>query len=501
MAVDVPPSLPPQQGSAQTIQSAASGSAYDLTFDGFTIRVVDDSVLGQEAAAGAVDGAEDLSAAVRVIGRAAYLQGYPASQLTYARQGNTVFVHLAPGRIDSVAAPEALTPYFKGLTGESPRDTQLEPRRALASLHSNRAGRDYSMSLDDNQLTVTERDSDRPAGEVYLEIGNPGNRFVGRHFLDVMVKGGTEFGGEFTGFGRSALVGLNEADQSDDFAEHLLSYSQVTRFGVFTLAGHRVGYDQVVLDTPLEAELLEGEVSWLYPVFADFSSRMTTFAKVERTHKETDIQSSGTLVQKEIYTSAEIAIGYTKTWLTENGQFELESNLAGKQGFGDDDEPLTFADLGYLLVRPTLRGRYLTDGHTFTAEVFGQWTEDAVPEQQQWVLGGTGSLYSSLPGLAVGDSGAVARVQWEPPEYSFNILQVGLKTFAEYGITRFEDNVGGRDTDDRSQADVGAEITGKLPWGLEAAIGSAIELTTSGVTDAAEEDADANYYFRVRQTF
>lgn len=83
MAVDVPPSLPPQQGSAQTIQSAASGSAYDLTFDGFTIRVVDDSVLGQEAAAGAVDGAEDLSAAVRAIGRAAYLQGYPASQLTY----------------------------------------------------------------------------------------------------------------------------------------------------------------------------------------------------------------------------------------------------------------------------------------------------------------------------------------------------------------------------------------------------------------------------------
>ena len=55
MAVDVPPSLPPQQGSAQTIQSAASGSAYDLTFDGFTIRVVNDSVLGQEAAAGAVD--------------------------------------------------------------------------------------------------------------------------------------------------------------------------------------------------------------------------------------------------------------------------------------------------------------------------------------------------------------------------------------------------------------------------------------------------------------
>jgi len=501
MAVDVPPSLPPQQGTVQNIQSVASGTSYDLTFEGFTIRIVDDAVLGGDAAARAIEGAEDLSGAVRAIGRAAYLAGYPASQLTYARQGNTVFVHLSPGRVDEVSAPDELMPYFAGLKGDAPRDTDLEPRRALASLYANRTGRDYAMSLEDDRLTVTERDTDRSAGEVYLEIGNPGNRFVGRHFLDVMVKGGTTGGGEFTGFGRTALVGLNEDGQSDDFAEHVLSYSHVTRFGVFAIAGHRVGYDQEVLNTPLEAELLEAEVSWLYPVFADFSSRLTTFAKAERTNKETDIRSSGTLVQKELYTSAEIAIGYTKTWLTGGGQLELETNLAGKKGFGENDEPLTVADLGYVLVRPTLRGHYKTDGHSFTAELFGQWSQDPVPEQQQWVLGGAGSLYSSLPGLAVGDSGAVLRLQWEPPEYSLSILSLGLKTFAEYGVARFEESVAGRSTESRSQADAGAEITGKLPWGLEAAIGSALELSTSGVSDATEDDADANYYFRVRQTF
>ena len=125
-----------------------------------------------------------------------------------------------------------------------------------------------------------------------------------------------------------------------------------------------------------------------------------------------------------------------------------------------------------------------------------------MPEQQQWVLGGVGSVYASLPGLAVGDSGAVARLQWEPPVYPVaDLLELGLRSFVEYGMTRFEQNVGGRDTGTRSQSDIGAELTGTLPWGLEAAIGTAVELSTSGVSEDAETDADANYYFRLRQTF
>ena len=502
MAIDVPPSLPPEQGTTQSIQSAASGTAYSLQFEGVTIRVVDGTVLDQKRAAAAVEGADSLSDAVRALGRAAYLAGYPASQLTYARQGDTVFVHLSPGRVESVEAPEALMPYFAGLKDSVPRDTDLEPRRALASLHANRMGRDFSSSFEDQQFTVGERETERSAGTVYLELGNPGNRFVGRHFLDVMVQGGTAAGGEFTGFGRTALTGLNEADQSEDFAEHLLSYSHVTPFGVFAIAGHRVAYDQTVLSTPLQAELLEGEVSWLYPIYADFASRVTTFVKAERTHKTTDIEATGQPVQRELYTSAELSLGYTRTWLLEAGQFELEANLAAKKGFGDDDEPLTFADLGYLLARPTLRGHYKLDGHSYTLELFGQWTEDALPEQQQWVLGGVGSVYASLPGLAVGDSGAVARLQWEPPVYPVaDLLELGLRSFVEYGMTRFEQNVGGRDTGTRSQSDIGAELTGTLPWGLEAAIGTAVELSTSGVSEDAETDADANYYFRLRQTF
>ena len=81
-------------------------------------------------------------------------------------------------------------------------------------------------------------------------------------------------------------------------------------------------------------------------------------------------------------------------------------------------------------------------------------------------------------------------------------MDVGLKAFTEYGVTRFESSVGGiRDTGSKSQTDVGGEVEFNFPWGLEAAIGSAVEVDTSGLSRAEERAADANYYFRVRMSF
>lgn len=501
MAVDLPPALPPVLGSAEAIRRSDLGTGYTVAFQKFSIHMVDGSVVDEAAARDAVRNAQDLSAAVRAIAREAYTAGYPAAQLTYARQGDQVFLHVAPGEVQRVDAPEILDHYFDDLPAGILRAHELEPRRTLASLHADRAARDFGMELDGEALVIRERDSDRQPARAYVEVGNPGNRFVGRHFVDIFVQGSNQLGTQLTGFGRSSLVGLNKPDDAEDYGEHLLSVSQVTEYGVWNLSAHRIGYDQTVLNTPLASEILEGEASWLYPVYADIASRVTTTVTAERTRKQAEIRTDGTLIQKELYTSAEIALGYTRAWVLDTAQAELEANLAVKRGFGEDDEPLTVADLGYGLVRPTLRGRYRHDGHTFTAELTGQITDVAVPEQQQWVLGGRGNLYASLPGLAIGDSGALAWIQWEPPARTLWSVQGRLKTFLEYGAARFESEVAGRNTDVRSQADIGAEVTITTPWGQEAAIGSAHAFATSNISDAAESAADANYYFRIRQSF
>ena len=502
MAVDAPAVLPPQQASKEIVQSASTGSAYQLTFQDFTLHVVDDTLLDQESAAQAIAEAQDLSAAVRALGNAAYLKGYPSAKLSYARDGQNVFILVKSEPVVSLTAPDLIAPYFERMDMGDIRDTDLEPRRVLANLQSERAGKNYSASAENGELAFRERDSEGDQTDFYIEFGNPGNRFVGRHFLDGMARFSTQSGAEFKGFARTALSGLNDDAQSEDFDEFVLSASQVTPHGVIALALHRVTYDQVVLNTPLDAELLEGEFTWLYPVFASFSSRLATLFKVEHTHKETEIRAGGQLVQEEPYTSVELGLGYSKAWLPRSYKIELETNLAVKQGLGDDSEPLTVSDLGYLLVRPLVRGRFLTDGHSFSMDLLGQWSEDPVPEQQQWVLGGDGSLYASLPGLAVGDSGAVARLQYEPPSLELGWMDVGLKAFTEYGVTRFESSVGGiRDTGSKSQTDVGGEVEFNFPWGLEAAIGSAVEVDTSGLSRAEERAADANYYFRVRMSF
>ena len=506
MAVDVPPALPPAPVPVNEIRQAASGDIIDTRFGDVQLRIDSGGLLDASAVDKAIEGATDLSTAVRLIARAAYIAGYPGARLVYARDGNTVWLRLRPAVIDGARAPEPLNDYFRTMNGGPLRAGELEPRRALASVHADRAGREYQArvmpnagggaSLEVRETGVSDRNADS-----YIEIGNPGNRFVGRHFVDGLIRRGFASGNEFTGFARFAMTAWND-EEDTDLNELLLIGSRVTRFGIFGLGWHRVGYDLRVAGTPISSEIREAELNWLYPMFSDFASRTTVRAKAERTRKETHTDEDGQLVQRELYTSIEVGFGYTRTVLLGNGRIEFEADLAYKQGLGDDDEPLTEADLGYSLSRPALRVRCITEsGHAWTLEYAGQFSSDPVLEQQQFVLGGVGNLYASLPGLAVGDSGGIARLQWVPGARRWKAVTGRLKLFAEHGYARFETRRAGRDNRQRSQSDIGLELSGEFPGGLTLSLAHATVISESGIDEQTAREAGADFYFRLRKRF
>lgn len=506
MAVDAPPALPPIAAPVQELRQAAAGSRIRTAFGEFELSIDAAGILDADDINDAIDGATDLSTAVRLIARAAYIAGYPGAQLSYARDGNTVWLRLRPGEIAGARAPEPLNQYFASMEPVPLRADDLEPRRALASVHADRAGTDYQArvdSPDDGRGTLRLRETggnDRNA-QTYVEIGNPGNRFVGRHFIDGLMRRGFGSGDELTGFARFAITAWNDEEDSD-LNELLLNWSRVNRFGIFGLGWHRVGYDLNVGGEPISAEIREAELTWLYPLFADFASRTTLRAKAERTRNEVYTDGDGQLIRRELYTSGEAGVGYTRTMLLGADRIELESELAFKQGFGDDNVALTVADLGYSLWRPAVRGRYISkSGQTWTLEYSGQFSSDAVPEQQQFVLGGVGNLHASLPGLAVGDSGGLARLQWQPTDRQWLGVIGKLKVFAEYGYAQFETDRGGRSTQQRSQSDVGLEVTGEFPYGWTLAATYASVISESGIDEQAAEDAEADFFFRLRKTF
>src|SRR3569623_1806507 len=87
----------------------------------------------------------------------------------------------------------------------------------------------------------------------------------------------------------------------------------------------------------------------------------------------------------------------------------------GKNGSNIDQNNLPLhGDQSYLLFRPSALLKFFWTNNIATGlEASAQFSSDTLPEQQQWVLGGVGSLTSSLPGVVVGDKGYLGRVYTE----------------------------------------------------------------------------------------
>src|SRR5690606_4673206 len=100
---------------------------------------------------------------------------------------------------------------------------------------------------------------------------------------------------------------------------------------------------------------------------------------------------------------------HSTTWLGRD--WDLEAGLGLRKGLGNEvtDEG---ADLAYLTWRPSLRAEVAwAERLSAGVAAVGQFSQDTVPEQSQWVLGGVDALHAWLPGVAVGDSGALVLLQ------------------------------------------------------------------------------------------
>ena len=224
MSVELPPPATPQQGTVEQLQSQA-GSGITVTFQNYQLHVAAGDILDQETVQNAVALADNLSNAVRNIGAAAYLAGYPASQVTYALSGQDLYVLVVPGKISGIRASEALKPYLSGLENADPmRDTDLEGKRVLASMAADRAGIAVFpvFEPDGNGGQVLDFEKNNKASDptsVRAEFGNPGNRYASRYFGDLEVKTASIWGDEFRVFVREGFQHLDANQHPGDYHE------------------------------------------------------------------------------------------------------------------------------------------------------------------------------------------------------------------------------------------------------------------------------------------
>lgn len=512
MAIALPAPATPQLGSVETIRAAGSEYA-TATFQQTQVHVSGPDVVPKSALEEVIAGGESLSDVVRQIQAAYYAAGYPAVQVSYALAEPDLYVLVSLGKVDRIDAPAPYDKYFAGIAPADPlTDEALEPARTLASLHADRAGERAMPTFktsDQGVVLSIEPDEQGPdKGALGVEYGNPGNRFVGRHFLDYSLRASLASGDEFKGSGRHALTGMEGDDSAAGYHEHSLGWSKVTTLGLFGITGRYVNYQQNLplqtggARTVFDGDIRQAEAEFLHLLSADFDSRWTVGAKLDYTRKDFATNRSNVVVQRQEYGSGEISTDYATVFSPVGLHTDFAAGVAVRSGLGNNktDEALVLADLGYLMYRPNISMTLqLGTKLNFSLGASGQITSDTLPEQQQWVLGGIGNGEAYLPGVAAGDSGGIARAQFEFNAGQVSGLTLVPRVFAEYAYTRYEDPIMVLDQPDGDQsfADAGVSLGLSYADFVEISVSYAESFAEDGIDKGVLKDADANVFFKV----
>lgn len=511
MSVALPPPLPPEQAPIAEVRQAREGET--IRFQTYRVHVLGVNLPELGDASTIVANAETLSNAVRTLADAYYDAGYPGSQLRYALDGDDLYVLVINDPLVDVRAPPELAPYFDGLPlGEPLRDGVFEPGRALADAHAQRIGLNAQMQLTpvvggralDFETARTDIDRTR----IGFAFSNPGNRFVGRHFLDLDLAHVLDSGDRFGLLWSVGLSELNDEARADEYYDEELSWSRVTPAGLFGLSVHVVDYKSPVqsAEQPLQTTTLDGDLEeyaamWSYPVVATFASRWIADVQVDFTNKRREAQDETRPRQDDQYPSMQAGLVFTHSTVWLQRDWDLEAGLGLRKGMSNEVTE-EGADLAYLAWLPRARADVVwSERLTVGIAAIGQFTADSVPEQSQWVLGGTDALHAWLPGVAVGDSGALALLQVGYRLDAINKFELRPRVFAEYGFSDYRTPPPGAPADRIGLADIGAELTARYASWIEASLAGAIPILDDDLDGAERDRSHAGLLFRVAVTF
>ncbi len=432
------------------------------------------------------------------LSRAYYADGQLSTQLVYAQDGRDIYLTVRQRQITEVQAPKALQPYFESLVGlPSLIDRDFEPHRALAGVYAQRAGIDAKARLEPTaegvSLRIEPTDTHAPPTSLSAEFGNPGNRFVGRHFLDLDLRHSDASGDQFKMLWNTALSKLNHGE-ADDYNEETLDWSRVTTFGIWGINGRALDYSS---ESGRDGQLREGQLTWLMPIDATLRSRLLLEGRADYVNRESSGPDSHL---REEYPSAQIGVSYSYSASPSIGPLDLDVSMTLRKGLRNELSD-TGAKLDYLLWQPTISVNLaFSDDWTTALLVAAQLASDPLPIESQWVLGGMDNIAAYLPGIAVGDSGGYAELDLQYRSWEVLGIRLLPRVFAEYGVSRFEVPADDSQRGTAGLADIGLELMADWRY-FETSIAAAAPLAHHGVPAEIRDDSDARLLFRLTAQF
>jgi hemolysin activation/secretion protein len=508
MPLALPPAIAPETADPATLSSQGDAIAV-ANVKGVHVHVLS-RIAGadHDALARAVAAAPSLSEAVYEVRAWFYGHGHPGVRTFYAKSGEDLWVLATETRVVRVDMPEPWRDYFASVTEQpAPTDRAIERARTAASVQADRARVDaqlrWSVEPDGLVLGIEQGPPKRPPLSVSAAFGNAGNRYAGRWLGELGATLSLASGDEFTLSGRQAVHGIDDAKEPGSYDDQALLWSRVAPSGVWSLAGQRVRYEPRIEtaggDTVhVHGSLDRADAQWSTVVSAGFAHRVG--ASLQGSFVDQHASVTGTTIEDQQYG----ALGGEVEFLRGYQGLQWGGGLSVRQGLGKDhrDRPETGADLGFLVARPSLRLQVPGDeGWGAELALSGQITGDVLPEQEQWVGGGSGNVDAVLPGTLVGDRAAAARLRVDLGALALGGgFTLGPGAFADYARTWREEPA--PDTSGRQAlADAGLSLELRRDEGVQLSLAWAAPFADRGFAPGALHDARADVVVRLRLRF
>ncbi len=156
------------------------------------------------------------------------------------------------------------------------------------------------------------------------------------------------------------------------------------------------------------------------------------------------------------------------------------------------------ADFFTLLPSASYQTRLFSDT-SLQLNASGQFTNEQLPQQQQFVLGGMGSLSAYLPGVLVGDEGYLLTAKIER-RYKFDQFELTPGIFSEYAGSWYKNTSSAQKNDDRI-ADAGLSLSLSYGESLYTELVAAVPVYDDVMDEQRLNALEADFYWRIRLTF
>ena len=557
MAIDLPPVIPAQESSIQRLEAyiPANKAIIKANLQGIDVEVTGNRFLRTDQIQAIIAASNTPDIAVKALSLAYYQLGYLLETVYYAKGNGRLLIHVVNGQLANVDAPESIEPHFHKLAGDTDLTiAELDKSRVLADVKSRRMGKDFRISYkldgDPEKYTLVVRGEDakdHDAGSFSFNIGNPGNRFLGRYFAGLGYqqdfKNGTQASINYDG----VLVDLGEAESGKNYHSLRFKTSHPFSFGLYTLELSHLQYEREIedgltvnagdalellgivilpgttetVDVTIDADTQSASFLGEQVLASDRNSRLTTSQRIRWVDSLIELPDFDQDILLEETTSLELGVKYSKSYRNKSNKGRrLSSQLLVEKGFssnrGTFDTAVEDGTVGiaarqadFLVIKPKFAGNFgLFGRHSLNFDFIGQYSaEGQVPQHFQFVMGGLNTMSAFLPGVLVGDTGAFARLawQWQPEGWGFLGSDKKLSLFVESAASRYEDASGDFEEfgDTISASDAGIRFSSKLFGVLDSEMVFAEPIDDDGLEKVGlnAEELEVDFFWRLRKRF